>query len=213
MSAPVPAPRRDPPAELPRTEEALLPTRHGNFRVVAFTDPATGTDHLALIAGNVQGEHGVLVRVHSECLTGDVLGSLRCDCGGQLELAMKRIAEESGILLYLRQEGRGIGLANKVRAYRLQDEGLDTVEANETLGFPSDARGYEVAAAMLATLGVSCVRLMTNNPVKVAALEAAGMKVVAREPHEIPPNHVNRAYLETKRDRMRHALHLGESGA
>jgi 3,4-dihydroxy 2-butanone 4-phosphate synthase / GTP cyclohydrolase II len=204
------APRSDAPVHLIRTEEALLPTAQGNFRIVAFTDEATGQDHLAVVSGEVQGQHGVLVRIHSECLTGDVLGSMRCDCGPQLDLALRRIAEQDGVLVYLRQEGRGIGLANKVRAYRLQDEGRDTVDANLELGLPSDARDYSLAAAILEELDVKCVRLMTNNPAKVDALEDAGIKVAVREPHEIPPNAVNRAYLETKRDRMDHALDLLE---
>ncbi len=196
------------PVRLLRTEEAVLPTRHGRFRMVAFTDPATGLDHLAVISGQVSERHGVLVRVHSECLTGDMLDSMRCDCGDQLELALKRIAQEDGIVVYLRQEGRGIGLANKVRAYRLQDEGHDTVDANLELGLPSDSRDYQIAATILENLGVLCVRLMTNNPAKIEALEHSGIQVVAREPHEIAPNAVNEAYLQTKRDRMHHALSL-----
>lgn len=196
------------PVRLLRTEEAVLPTPHGKFRMVAFTDPATGLDHLAVISGQVRDRHGVLARVHSECLTGDVLGSMRCDCGDQLELGLKRIAEEDGVVVYLRQEGRGIGLANKVRAYRLQDEGHDTVDANLELGLPSDSRDYLIAARILENLGVECVRLMTNNPAKIEALERSGIQVVAREPHEIAPNAVNEGYLQTKRDRMRHALSL-----
>lgn len=197
------------PARAPhvtRIDEAQLPTQHGNFRVVAYTEDGTDKDHLAIIAGDVRGKHGVLVRMHSECLTGDVLGSKRCDCGAQLDLALERIAEEGGVVLYLRQEGRGIGLANKIRAYRLQDEGRDTVDANTELGFPADARCYTVAAQMLNDLGVQCVRLMTNNPAKVEALQRKGIEVAVREPHEIPPLDENRAYLATKRDRMRHEL-------
>lgn len=196
------------PVRLVRTEEAVLPTRHGRFRMIAFTDPETALDHLAVISGQVDGRHGVLARVHSECMTGDVLGSMRCDCGDQLELALERIAQEDGVVVYLRQEGRGIGLANKVRAYRLQDEGHDTVDANLELGLPSDSRDYKIAATILENLGVQCVRLMTNNPAKIDCLEKAGIEVVAREPHEIAPNAVNEAYLQTKRDRMRHNLSL-----
>lgn len=196
------------PLHLVRTEEAWLPTKHGKFRIVAFTDPATGLDHLAVISGTVRDRHGVLVRLHSECLTGDVLGSMRCDCGDQLDLALSKIADRDGVVVYLRQEGRGIGLANKVRAYRLQDEGRDTVDANLELGLPSDSRDYRLAAAILESLGVACVRLMTNNPAKVSSLEEAGIQVVEREPHEIPANPSNKAYLATKRDRMDHALTL-----
>ncbi len=202
------APAADSPVPLRRTEEATLPTRQGKFRIIAFTDPETGLDHLAVISGKISGCHGVLVRVHSECLTGDVLGSMRCDCGPQLDLALERIAEQDGIVVYLRQEGRGIGLANKVRAYRLQDEGRDTVDANLDLGLPPDGRDYRLAATILKQLEVACVRLMTNNPAKITALENAGIQVVAREPHEIPPNPINRAYLATKRDRLEHALSL-----
>lgn len=199
------------PLPLTRTEEAMLPTRQGKFRIIAFTDPATGLDHLAVVSGKTSGRHGVLVRIHSECLTGDVLGSMRCDCGQQLDLALERIAEQDGIVIYLRQEGRGIGLANKVRAYRLQDEGRDTVDANLDLGLLADGRDYRLAATILQELDVACVRLMTNNPAKVTALESAGIEVVAREPHEIPPNPDNRAYLATKRDRLHHALSLVEA--
>lgn len=195
-----------------RVDGSELPTRHGNFKVVAYTEEGTDKDHLAIISGDTQGKHGVLVRMHSECLTGDVLGSKRCDCGDQLDLALQRIAEEGGVVLYLRQEGRGIGLANKIRAYRLQDEGRDTVEANLELGFPADARCYTVAAQMLHDLGVQCVRLMTNNPAKVEALERKGIQVVAREAHEIPARAENRAYLTTKREKMRHTLALAADG-
>ncbi|MBW3584145.1 MAG: GTP cyclohydrolase II [Euryarchaeota archaeon] len=195
-----------PPIRLVRSDEARLPTEHGNFRIVAFTEEATGKEHLAIVAGETEGRHGVLVRLHSECLTGDVLGSKRCDCGAQLDLALSRIADEGGVVLYLRQEGRGIGLANKVRAYHLQDQGMDTIQANLHLGFPADARCYTVAAEILDALGVQCVRLMTNNPDKVEKLRKKGIEVVAREPHEIPPNDENRAYLVTKRDKMSHTL-------
>lgn len=198
------------PVTLVRSDEARLPTQYGNFRIVAFTEAGTDKDHVAIVAGDVEGKHGVLVRIHSECATGDIFGSMRCDCGPQLDLALERIAEEGGIVLYLRQEGRGIGLANKIRAYALQDEGLDTVDANLHLGFPADARCYSAAAQMLDQLGVACVRLMTNNPAKVEALKRKGIEVVGREAHEIPPNDENRFYLVTKRERMQHMLRRDE---
>ena len=191
-----------------RTNTADLPTMFGTFRITAYRDPATGSDHVALLRGDVGGA-GVLVRVHSECLTGDTFASLRCDCGEQLHEAMRRVAEEDrGVVLYLRQEGRGIGLANKVQSYALQDSGLDTVDANEAMGFPPDLRRYDVAAAILADLGVTSTRLLTNNPAKVQQLEALGVEVTERVPLEVPANDANRRYLETKKDRMRHMLAL-----
>lgn len=191
-----------------RTNTADLPTAFGNFRITAYRDPATGLDHVALLRGDVAGTH-VLARVHSECLTGDTFGSMRCDCGEQLHEALRRIAEqERGILLYMKQEGRGIGLANKVQSYALQDSGLDTVQANEAMGFPADLRRYDIAAAILHDLGAESVRLLTNNPAKVEELGACGVDVVERVPLLIEPNDSNRRYLEAKRDRMQHILAL-----
>jgi GTP cyclohydrolase II len=179
--------------------------------IVAFRSPDDAAEHVALVIGHQSGERAPLVRLHSECLTGDLLGSLRCDCGPQLDAALSEIAAEAvrggwGVLLYLRQEGRGIGLVNKLRAYRLQDQGFDTLEANRRLGFPAEARDFALAARMLALLGVSQVRLLTNNPAKVAALEAAGVTVAERVPHKLPANPHNARYLATKRDNAGHLL-------
>src|SRR6478672_11886368 len=177
---------------------ADLPTRFGQFKVVAFWNNRDGKEHLAVVHGDVLGAKDVVTRLHSECLTGDALGSLRCDCRDQLGVALQRIAEEPcGVLLYLRQEGRGIGLLNKVKAYSLQDSGLDTVDANLALGFRDDERDYAIAAHALASLTVRSVRLLTNNPKKVAELEKYGIRVSARIPHVIPANEYNRFYLET----------------
>ncbi len=174
--------------------------------IVAFRSPDSADEHVALLIGQPNGR-APLVRLHSECLTGDVLGSLKCDCGPQLHAAIRAISAEGwGIVLYLRQEGRGIGLVNKLRAYRLQDQGFDTVDANTRLGFAVDARDFRVAARMLRLLGQRAVRLMTNNPAKVAALEAAGVTVAERVPHHLPPNPHNERYLATKRDRTGHQL-------
>lgn len=187
-----------------RGAEARLPTRFGEFRLLVF-NPG---EQVALVAGTLEGGGPVLVRLHSECLTGDVFGSQRCDCGAQLERAMELVARSGrGVVLYLRQEGRGIGLLNKTRAYRLQEQGRDTVEANRALGLEDDLRDYRVAAAILADLGVRHVELLTNNPEKVRALEARGLEVV-RRPLELPPNPTNLAYLRAKRDRMGHKLRL-----
>lgn len=187
---------------------ATLPTPHGVFRVHVFSEPATGLEHVALVSGEVAGQERVATRLHSECLTGDVFASLRCDCREQLERALARIAARPhGVLLYLRQEGRGIGLANKIRAYHLQQQhGLDTVEANLALGLPDDRRDYAFAAHMLRELGVRSVSLMTNNPDKIAQLRNAGMPVAARIPHVVAPGPQNRAYLETKARRSGHLL-------
>jgi len=184
---------------------ALLPTRFGEFTVHVFEDAVSGKEHLALVYGNPAGQPGVLCRVHSECLTGDALFSLRCDCGSQLSEALRRIAAEGqGLVLYLRQEGRDIGLGNKIRAYKLQDQGADTVEANEELGFAADARDYDMCAAMFAHLGIGSVRLLTNNPNKVKALQALGIEVTERLPLLTGENPHNRHYLATKRDKLGH---------
>src|SRR5215471_9800501 len=186
---------------------AHLPTRFGRFEIVAFWNNRDGKEHLALVHGDVLGAKDVLTRMHSECLTGDALGSFRCDCRDQLAVALERLAAEpAGILLYLRQEGRGIGLLNKVRAYSLQDDGLDTVDANLALGFRDDERDYAVAAHMLASLNVGSVRLMTNNPKKINQLQALGIKVSGRIPHVIPATEFNRHYLETKAVRSGHLI-------
>jgi GTP cyclohydrolase II len=186
---------------------ADLPSRFGQFQVVAFWNNRDGKEHAAFVHGDVTGEENVPVRMHSECLTGDAIGSLRCDCRDQLEAALTRIGEmERGILLYLRQEGRGIGLINKIRAYGLQDHGYDTVEANIALGFRDDERDYSVAAHMLHSLRVKSVRLMTNNPKKIDGLKDFGVPVAGRIPLVIPPNPFNRFYLQTKRDKSGHLL-------
>lgn len=188
---------------------AQLPTRFGNFQIVAFLNNRDQKDHIAIVHGDVVGQADVVTRLHSECLTGDVMGSLRCDCRDQLEASLQRIAAEPrGVVLYMRQEGRGIGLANKIRAYALQDRGLDTVEANLALGFRDDERDYAVAAHMLHSLGLASVRLLTNNPGKVAQLEQHGVKVSSRLPHLLPPNPHNRFYLETKAKRSGHFIDL-----
>ncbi|MGB5696094.1 MAG: GTP cyclohydrolase II [Polyangiales bacterium] len=193
-----------------RYAEAQLPTRIGAFRVVVYRELDDGKEHLAVIVGDVEGAEDLLVRVHSECLTGEVFHSLRCDCRDQLDLALERIQDaRAGAVLYLRQEGRGIGLGNKIRAYAKQDEGLDTVDANLALGFEDDQRGYRVAADMLRDLGVRSVVLMTNNPRKVEGLENDGFKVTRREPHEVAAHDHNRVYLKTKQDRLGH---LGTKG-
>lgn len=182
-----------------------LPTAWGTFRLHGFVDLRSGQEHVALTLGDVAGDAPVLARVHSECLTGDALFSRRCDCGAQLEAAMQRIvADGRGIILYLRQEGRGIGLINKIRAYHLQDAGADTVEANEALGFPADMRDYDVCAPMLAHFGVGGLRLMTNNPRKVEALGAAGVPVVERVGLTVGLNPANRHYLATKQSKLGH---------
>jgi GTP cyclohydrolase II len=188
---------------------AKLPTRFGSFRIVAFWNNRDGKEHVALVHGDVLGASDVMSRLHSECLTGDALGSLRCDCRDQLSFALQRIAREPcGVLLYLRQEGRGIGLLNKLRAYQLQDHGFDTVDANVALGFRDDERDYAVAAHMLASLTVQSVRLLTNNPRKIDELRRYGIRVNARVPHVIPANEHNRFYLETKANRSGHFIDL-----
>ncbi len=198
---------------------AELPTRFGKFQVLAFWNNRDGKEHIAIMHGNVIGRDDVPVRVHSECLTGDAIGSLRCDCRDQLESALRTIAShEHGLVLYLRQEGRGIGLLNKLRAYGLQDRGLDTVEANLALGFRDDEREYSIAAHMLHSLRIGSIQLLTNNPKKVDELTRYGVLISGRLPHVIPPNDYNRFYLETKRDKSGHILdklgkpHLAEQG-
>ena len=188
---------------------AELPTRFGRFKIVAFWNNRDEKEHVALVHGDVMGAAEVPTRLHSECLTGDALGSLRCDCRDQLEVALRRLSSmERGLLLYLRQEGRGIGLRNKVRAYALQDRGLDTVEANRALGFRDDERDYGVAAHMIASLNVKSVQLMTNNPNKIQQLEKNGIKVSGRIPHVMPVNEFNRFYLQTKAVRSGHYLEI-----
>ena len=187
--------------------EADLPSKYGHFRIHAYESKLDGKTHLAIVKGNIKGKENVLVRVHSECLTGDALGSLRCDCGDQLATALKRIeAEGTGVVLYMRQEGRGIGLGNKMRAYELQDQGKDTVEANVLLGFAPDQRDYGIGAQILSDLGLSTIRLMTNNPAKRAGLEGYGLKVVERVPLEIKSNEFNQKYMHIKKTKMGHIL-------
>lgn len=190
-----------------RVGEARLPTRYGEFHIVAYYSPFDPGEHIALTIGEWTPEQPVLTRIHSECLTGDVFGSMRCDCGEQLDLALQILGQEgAGALLYMRQEGRGIGLHNKIKAYSLQDGGLDTIEANRELGFDADLRHYGIGAQILADLGIRKVRLLTNNPKKLAGLAGFEVEVVERVQVEAPPNDENRAYLETKRERMGHIL-------
>jgi 3,4-dihydroxy 2-butanone 4-phosphate synthase/GTP cyclohydrolase II len=191
-----------------RTAQVRMPTDYGEFTAVAFREKLTGKTHVALVRGEVEGKENVLVRVHSECLTGDVFHSLRCDCGEQLELALQRIgAEEQGVLLYMAQEGRGIGLLNKLRAYELQEQGRDTVEANLELGFPADARDYAIGNQILSELGLTTLRILTNNPRKLTGIEGFGLTVVEQVAIEVEPNDENRGYLAAKRDKLGHKLH------
>ena len=185
-----------------------LPTEYGEFIAVAFREKLNGKTHVALVKGDVDGAENVLVRVHSECLTGDVFHSLRCDCGEQLEQALVQIeAEGTGVLLYMAQEGRGIGLINKLRAYELQEQGLDTVEANLELGFPADARDYGIGNQILSDLGLTTLRILTNNPKKLVGIDGFGLTVVEQVPIETAPHSENKRYLETKRDKLGHRLH------
>ena len=190
-----------------RVAEAKLPTMYGEFTVIAYKSTIDPDEHIALVRGDISTEEPVLARVHSECLTGDVFGSLRCDCGEQVAMAMESIAAEGrGVFLYMRQEGRGIGLHNKLRAYALQDNGMDTVEANEMLGFAADLRDYGIGAQILADLGLHYIRLLTNNPKKVVGLEGYGLKVVDIVPIVASPNPQNADYLETKSKKLGHYI-------
>jgi 3,4-dihydroxy 2-butanone 4-phosphate synthase / GTP cyclohydrolase II len=191
-----------------RTTSVRLPTSYGEFTAIAFREKLTGKHHVALVRGEVDGAENVLVRVHSECLTGDVFHSLRCDCGEQLQQALAQLAEEDrGVLVYMTQEGRGIGLLNKLKAYELQEAGLDTVEANLQLGLPADAREYGIGNQILADLGLTTIRILTNNPKKLTGIEGFGLTVVEQVPIETAPTPENQRYLETKRDKLGHRLH------
>lgn len=204
--------RRKNEAYVKRVAEAKLPTKYGEFKMVGYENTLNGEHHVALVKGDISGDEPLLIRVHSECLTGDAFGSLRCDCGEQFAAAMKKIEEEGrGILLYMRQEGRGIGLINKIKAYALQDLGMDTVEANLALGFPPDLRDYGIGAQILADLGVKKVKLMTNNPKKMAGLTGYGIEIVNRVPIQMNHNERNEYYLKTKKKKLGHMLTFSEN--
>jgi 3,4-dihydroxy 2-butanone 4-phosphate synthase/GTP cyclohydrolase II len=190
-------------------DHVTIPSRFGSFDLHVFSNEIDNAQHVALVKGEIKGDEPCLVRVHSECLSGDVFGSLRCDCGDQLEQAVRQIGQaKAGILLYLRQEGRGIGLLNKIKAYKLQDEGFDTVEANERLGFKADLRDYGIGAQMLRSLGVGKMRLLTNNPRKIVGLDGYGMEVVERVALQIPSKKENLHYLRTKKERLGHLFDI-----
>ena len=198
-----------------RVSEARIPTRHGEFTAYVYESILDGAEHLAFVRGEVAGAPDVLVRVHSECLTGDVFGSLRCDCGVQLDVALEAVAAaDRGVVVYLRgHEGRGIGLGHKLRAYSLQDQGRDTVEANVELGFPADSREYGIGSQILVDLGITTMRLMTNNPAKYGGLEGYGLEIVERVPLRTEPNDENISYLRAKQDKLGHYLDLDEHEA
>ena len=190
-----------------RVADARLPTPYGDFRIIGYRNDVDAAEHIALVYGDVTGRRNVLVRMHSKCLTGDVFGSARCDCGWQLHSAMRMVAQEGhGVIVYLDQEGRGIGLLNKLKAYELQDAGRDTVTANEELGFKPDLRNYGIGAQILLDLGLSSIRILTNNPRKLVGLEGYGLEIVERVPIVPPPSDENRAYLDVKRDKLGHFL-------
>lgn len=199
--------RRENERLVQRVTTAEMPTKYGNFKVFGYEETLSGDHHVALVKGDIKGDEPVLVRVHSECLTGDAFGSMRCDCGDQLATALEQIEKEGkGILLYMRQEGRGIGLINKLKAYNLQDKGMDTVEANLALGFPEDLRDYGIGAQILSDLGIKNIKLMTNNPKKLSGLSGYGLKVVERVSIEVGHNKVNELYLKAKKEKMGHIL-------
>src|SRR5699024_315722 len=197
--------RKQQEKQIKREVETVLPTKYGIFQVVGYSNHLDDKEHVALIKGDVEAMESPLVRIHSECLTGDVFGSYRCDCGPQLDAALEKINDNgTGVLIYMRQEGRGIGLLNKLKAYRLQDQGLDTVEANVTLGFADDIREYDISAQILLDLGIHSVQLLTNNPRKVAGLEAYPIKVKERLSLEVPVRDENTAYMKTKQTKLGH---------